>query len=150
MIGVEEVLSMMNESGAVYLATLAGGRPRIRALVNLRRQDLYAGAAGFCRSERFTAYFMTSMSSGKVREIRADPAVAVYYCDPANTRGVELSGSAEVLSDLALKKTLWHDAWVAYWPAGVADPDCVVVRVRPAAAAGWWGSTPFRLDAIEL
>ncbi len=142
----QAVLDLMDRSDAVYLATVDGAVPRIRAMVNLRRQDLYPGAAEFCRAAGFTAYFCTSAASGKVRELRANPAASVYYADPLQFHGVELSGRAEVLDDAKLKQTLWDDSWRIYWPAGAADPDCVIVRVVPSEASGWWGSQPFRLD----
>lgn len=140
------VLQLMSEADAVYLATVGDAGPRVRALVNLRRQDLYPGSGDFCRSEGFTSYFSTSAASGKVAELRANPAVAVYYSDPRKTRGVELSGRMEILTDPELKKVLWQDVWRIYWQAGPDDPDYVVLRLRPTRAAGWWGSMPFTLQ----
>ncbi len=146
MIGREAVLEMMNEADAVYLATADASGPRVRALVNLRRSDLYPSAACFCRGQGFTVYFTTGMSSGKIAEIRANPAVAAYYSDPRRVHGVELRGRAEILTDSELKKTLWDDGWRIYWPAGVDDPDYGIVRLRPDHAAGWWETAPFTLE----
>lgn len=140
-----EVLEMMNEAEAVYLATVSGGAPRIRALVNLRRRDRYPSACEFCRKEGFTSYFSTSGASGKVRDIRVDSCVAVYYSNPRRTRGVELRGRMEILTDPALKRALWRDEWGIYW-RGADDPDYVVLRLKPSDAAGWWGTAPFRLE----
>ncbi len=139
----DRALALMDGAAAVYLATAEGGRPRIRAMVNLRRRDLYPGAAAFCRGQGFTVYFSTSLASGKVREIRANPAVAVYYCDPEKFHGVMLAGEMEVLCDAGLKETLWSDDWRIYWPAGPGDPDYVVLRLKPARAEGWRGTAPF-------
>ncbi len=142
----EEALALMDRSAAVYLATLDGARPRIRAMVNLRRADRYPGPAAFCRGQEFTVYFGTSAASGKVREIRANPAVSVYYCEPEEFHGLTLSGEMEILDDAGLKETLWDDGWRVYWPAGAQDPDYVVLRLKAARAEGWRGAAPFHFD----
>jgi general stress protein 26 len=146
----EAVLKLMDESAAVYLATVDGAVPRIRALVNLRRRDQYPGPSGFCRRQGGTVYLSTSGASSKVREIRANPAVAVYYCDPGSVHGISLSGRMEVLSDPALKRALWDDNWRIYWPTGPDDPDYVVLRMKPTGAAGWWGTRPVQIEAGGL
>jgi general stress protein 26 len=142
----DALLDLMNRADAVYLATVEDTRPRIRAMVNLRRDDLYPAASAVCRGAGFTIHFTTSVSSGKVREIRSNPAVSVYYCEPARTRGIMLSGQMEVLSDPALKRSLWDDAWRIYWPAGAEDPDYVVLRMQPESVTGWWGTAPFHFE----
>ncbi len=146
MIDREAVLEVMNESEAVYLATVSEGSPRIRGLVNLRRRDRYPRSCEFCRKEGWTSYFTTSNASGKVSDIQANPSVAVYYSNPAQTRGVELRGRMEILTDPELKRALWHEEWGIYWRGGPEDPDYVVLRLKPVSAAGWWGTAPFRLE----
>ncbi len=136
----------MDEADAVYLATVNGAKPRIRALVNLRRCDLYPAPSVFCRSQGFTVYFSTSISSGKAREIATNPSVAAYYCDPRKVHGVMLSGQMEILTDPELKRTLWSDDWLIYWPDGAADPDYAVFRLKPNEATGWWGTVPFHFE----
>jgi general stress protein 26 len=150
MIDKQSLLEVMDRSDAVYLATVSGNSPRIRAMVNLRRRDLYPAPSEVCRGEGFTTYFATSLSSGKVGEIRADPAVAVYYCDPVRFLGVMFSGQMEILTSPDLKNALWNDAWLRYWPDGAGEPDYVVLRLRPAAATGWWGGSPFFVDLETL
>jgi len=149
MIDREAVLKMMDESAAVYLATVDGAYPRIRALVNLRRRDLYPGPSEFCRAHGSTVYMATSAASSKVRDIRANSTVAVYYCDPASVHGISLSGQMEVLSDPELKRSLWSDAWRIYW-SGPDDPDYVVLRMAPTAVEGWWGIRPLEIEAGSL
>jgi len=146
MVTKREILELMNEADAVYLATIGDGGPRIRALVNLRRAELYPAASKICRTDDFTAFLATSGASDKVREIRANSAVALYYCDTDRFHGVTLNGHAEVLNDAGLKQALWSADWSVYWPQGAGDPDYVVVRVKPEAVSGWWDGKPFRLD----
>ncbi|HEY0283032.1 MAG TPA: pyridoxamine 5'-phosphate oxidase family protein [Rhizomicrobium sp.] len=140
-----QVLALMDAAEAVYLATIGEKGPRIRALVNLRRRDLYPGPSKTCRTDDFTAFLSTSMASTKVRDIRANPAVALYYCAPNQFHGVMLSGKMEILTDTELKYALWSDDWRIYWPTGTDDPDYAVLRLKADEVTGWWGSTPFRI-----
>lgn len=140
---LERCLKLMDESAAVCLATVDGAAPRLRALWNLRRPDRFPSAAAYCRQQGLVALFATSLASSKIRDIRANPAVSLYYCDTSNVCGVMLAGRAEILTDPALKRALWHDSWAIYWPAHAADPDYCVLRVAPSEAVGWWGTEPF-------
>ncbi len=137
MVAREDVLALMSGADAVYLATVADGRPRVRALLNLRRADRYPGPSAFCRDAGFTCFVATSAASGKIRELRANPEVSFYYADPAQTHGVELRGRAEIETDPELKRSLWDESWRLFW-SGPEDPDYVVVRLRPAEVTGWW------------
>jgi general stress protein 26 len=143
-----ECFELMNSAEAVYLATVDdSGRPRIRALCNLRREERYPGTGFFCRrAPGFTVYFGTTASSGKVREILANPNVALYYCDPATFRGLMLAGRMEVLTDPGLRRACWQEEWRVYYPAGPEDPEWVVLRLQPETASGWGGAARFALD----
>ncbi len=146
MIDKPALLKLLDGAEAVYLATISAQGPRIRALVNLRRRDLYPRQSEVCRPEGFTLYFSTSISSAKVREIKDNPSVAVYYCAPAQFHGVMLSGKMEILTDPGLKSALWDEGWRIFWPGGADDPDYVVLRLKPAQATGWWDNAPFHLE----
>jgi general stress protein 26 len=141
-----DILDVMDRADAVYLATVDGSEPRIRAMVNYRRTDICPGASAFARAAGFNVYFCTSAASGKVRELRENSAASAYFALPLDSKGVMLSGYGEVLDDKASKEALWDDRWRVYWPAGPTDPDCVILRLAPKSAAGWWGSQPFYLD----
>jgi general stress protein 26 len=150
MISKNDLLELMNESEAVYLATVEGSIPRIRALVNLRRSDLYPGPSRFCRDQGFTVYLSTSADTGKVEEVLAHPLASVYYCIPRQFHGITITGAVEILTDPNLRKTLWDEAWRVYFPMGDSDPNYVVLRIKPAEAEGWWGREKFRLTLEDL
>lgn len=139
----EEITTVLNQADAVYLATQSSDGPVIRALVNLRRSDLYPGPSRIAQTSDFTIYLSTSRSSAKVREIDADPRVSLYYCLPQSFKGVTLNGRAEHVEDPSLGLGLWHDSWRIYWPDGPDNPDYCILRVRPNAVFGWNGSVPF-------
>lgn len=141
-------LDVMNRAAAVYLATIAGQTPRIRALVNLRRADLYPGPSAIAQTGDGTVYLTTAKSSDKVREIEIHAAVAVYYCLPERFLGVMIGGEAEILTDQTLKQALWSEDWRIYWPEGPSATDYVVVRIVPKEIRGWHGTTP--LPALAL
>jgi general stress protein 26 len=147
-LSLEHCLKLMDESSAVCLATVNGSVPKQRALWNLRRQDRFPSAAVFCREQGLIAYSATSLGSGKIHDIRANPAVSLYYCDAVRVCGVMLTGRAEILTDAGLKRALWHESWSIYWPGGAADADYCVIRVTPSAATGWWGTSPFHFEAM--
>jgi general stress protein 26 len=142
----KQILKLMDESEAVFLATAGEKGPSIRALVNLRRADAYPGIAERARRDGFAVYLATSRKSSKVREIVADPRVSLYYCVPARYEGVTLNGTARIADDKDLRRALWCEAWRIYWPDGLADPDYCVLRVEPTDIFGWCGTEAFHYD----
>ena len=139
-------LELMETAEAAYLATLdPSGAPHIHAVSNLRRKEEFPALAPLFQGHQddFLVYITTSTSSNKVQQIRANPAVSVYYCRPLEFHGVMLEGLAEVIDDLELKRTLWQPAWEQFWTGGPADPDYSVVRLRPRRASGWWWDKTF-------
>ena len=54
------------------------------------------------------------------------------------------------MTDPDLKKILWDESWRVYFPMEDADPDYVVLRIKPTEAEGWWGLKKFRLTPEEL
>ncbi|MGO9093666.1 MAG: pyridoxamine 5'-phosphate oxidase family protein [Bryobacteraceae bacterium] len=144
----DECLDLMNTADAVYLATVdAGGQPKIRAMCNLRQEGSYPGTGRFCRAAPgFTVYMGTSLSGGKIADIRANPKAAVYYCDPKTFRGLMLAGRIEVLTDPKLRRVRWQEPWRTYHPAAPEDPDWVILRLTPESASGFSGRATFAFD----
>jgi general stress protein 26 len=145
----ERVLELMDEAEVVYLATVSGTVPRIRIVANLRRPDLDPATSEACRKAGFTVYFATSLASGKVRDIRENPAAAAYYAIPAKSRAIMLSGRAELVTDPCVKKALWSERWRSHWPGGVDDPNFAVLRLAPTRAEGWWGAARIDFEVTE-
>ncbi len=140
-----QCLELMETSEAAYLATVdAPGSPQIRAVTNLRRRQEFPALAPLFAEHQddFLVYVATSAASNKRRQIRANPAVSVYYCRPSEFHGVLLEGQAEVMDDPDLKRAVWQPAWGTYW-TGPADPDYIVLRLLPQRASGWWWDKTF-------
>ena len=80
------------------------GRPQVRTM------------NPFPPEEDMTVWFATNPRSRKVREIRRDPRVALYYADHANAIGyVALQGKAVLVDDmqeiLKRKRAYWDQAF---------------------------------------
>jgi general stress protein 26 len=76
-------------------------------------------------------------------QIRANPKVSVYFCNPSQFHGLMLGGEIEVVTDAELKKQIWQDGWEIYYPGGADDPEYTILRLLPAFAKGWSGKGPF-------
>jgi len=142
-------LELMAVSEAAYLVTVdGGGRPQVRAMLNLRNRRQYPSLTGlFAEHENdFLVYLTTNTSSQKVAQIRASPAIAVYYCEPAKFHGLMLGGDADIADDPKVREALWQDGWENYYPSGPNDPDHTVLGLRPSVARGWHGEGKFEFD----
>jgi general stress protein 26 len=95
-------------------------------------------------------WFVTSLDSGKVREIREEPRVAVTMAD--GKRFLAISGDASIVVDRPKIADMWEDAWKLWFPNGPTSADIALVQVRPVQAEYWDQSLPrgisFALEAI--
>jgi len=80
----------------------------------------------FPANSEFITWFATSRSSRKVREIRNNPKVSVYYANHLSAKGyVNISGRAEVIDDKELLKKMKRDYW-----EGIPDWQDIFVLIR--------------------
>ena len=89
--------------GTVYCALVtidSAGQPQIRTM------------NPFPANDKLITWFATSRSSRKVREIRNNPKVCVYYADHMTAKGyVNITGIAEVIDDKELLIKMKRDYW---------------------------------------
>lgn len=133
-----------------YLGTVGGdGFPQMRVMSNLRNkqqcriaEELFAG-----HDKDFLIYMVTSHSSDKMRQIRNNSKVSVYFCNSAEFHTLLLVGIAEEIDDLDLKKRIWQDQWKIHWPGGCEDPEFDILKLLPQRAKGWYkeGAFEFKL-----
>jgi len=83
---------IMNETTYCALVTVdATGQPQIRTM------------NPFPANDEFITWFATSRTSRKVKEIKNNPKVCVYYADHVTAKGyVNITGTAEVIDDKEL------------------------------------------------
>jgi len=135
-------LKLMATSKAAYLTTIdEKGFPHTRAMTNLRNKiqkpnltSLFSGHV-----EDYLILFSTNTSSTKVRHVKSNPKVSVYYSDPEKWQGVMFGGEIEIAADVKLKQAIWDDGMKKYYPGGYDDPDHTVLRLHPRMVKGWDG-----------
>lgn len=140
-------LRLMEEAPVAYLTSIDGdGYPQTRAMFNFRNKEKWPRLTSLFakHDDDFMIIFSTNTTSTKIQQMKKNPRVSVYYCLPEEWRGMMLSGAMEIVPDLDLKRSLWHDGWEKYYPSGYDDPDHTVLRLYPAVARGWKQSRTFQ------
>ena len=93
-----------------------------------------------------TLWFLTSIHSPVVGEIRANGSVLLNYAHPGKQAYVAVTGSAGILNDRARIGQLWKPAYKVWFPQGEHDPDIRLVHVVVERAEYWDApSAPVRL-----
>jgi general stress protein 26 len=92
---------IINETTFCGLVTIdSAGQPQVRTM------------NPFPVKNDFVVWFATARSSRKVREIRKNPKVSVYFADHGAAKGyVTVSGKAEVIDDKPLLMKMKRDYW---------------------------------------
>lgn len=140
------------------------GKTRLKAIAESSAQCtlITFGLEGYPRARTVTRLngleqdyldFVTGESTRKIKEIRTDSRVTLFFVDPATRDHASIYGTAEVLTDPGLKKGYWRDELRQHFAGGPGDPDYVILRVRPregeylVASNGEAGSVEFSGDA---
>ena len=142
-IETQELLEqVMLKPNAGYIATVdENGIPSIRAVYNLRCKEKFPYSAkviGEYDSNPHTVYISTNTASVKVKHIKKNPNVAIYFSIPEEVKGVMLQGEAEIIDDMEFKKTIWEDDWLMFYPLGYTDPDFTMLKIKPKLLRGWY------------
>ena len=96
---------IINSSQICALITLdKNGLPHIRTM------DTFPPEKGF------VVWFGTNKFSRKVKEIKNNPNVTIYYTVPTNNDYVVISGKAEIIDDKKEKEKRWKKEWEKYYP----------------------------------
>ena len=145
----QECLNLMETADAVYLSTLGSdGFPHTRMMSNLRNKEENPAVAEILEPDKkdFAVYFVTGKSSVKMQQIRANPRITAYFCNPSEVQTLMLGGKVEEIEDKEFKKKLWQDGWEMHWPGGVEDPEFIVLQLSPIFAKGWYKEAPFEFE----
>ena len=106
---------MMKKKIAI-VGSVDQGKPSIKAMVVTRRED--GGVF----------YFDSNHSAQTVASWKECPSACVYFCDRLIYRGVKLSGTMEIIDDMALKEQHWKPSKKAIYKGGAADPDYCILK----------------------
>lgn len=83
----------------------------------------------FPAEQNLVVWLGTNPQSRKIKEIRRNPRVALYYFDPVSQGYVTISGSARIVSDAKEKARHWKDEWNAFYPD--RGKGYVLIQVTP-------------------
>jgi general stress protein 26 len=88
-------------------------------------------------------WFFTDAHAPKVDEIEREHQVSLAYAEPKDQRYVSVSGTAQLVRDVAKKRELWEPAHKIYFPNGPEDPNVALLKVTVSKAEYWEsGSNP--------
>lgn len=108
---------IIKNSASVVLNTCdENGFPEARAMLSLKQNSLK------------NIWFTTNTSSNKIKQIRKNDKVSVYFCFPEEWKGLCIIGKIEIVEDMETKKEIWQDGWEMYYPKGVQDEDYSVLK----------------------
>ena len=106
------------DAGPCALITLnEEGSPRARAM------------DPFPPEKDFTIWFGTNKNSRKVKQIKMDPRVNLYYMENDNSSYVTIFGKAELVDDPELKEKYWKDQWNAFYDEN--KENYLLIKVTP-------------------
>lgn len=80
-------------------------------------------------------WFIGADDQRKTDEIAADPRVNVSFGDSSSW--VSISGTAEVVHDLAKTKQLWNPIVEAWFPDGPESPGVALIKVHATGGEYW-------------
>ena len=81
------------------------------------------------------AYFVTSIESPKVAEIKANPTVTLTF--QSSKQYASLSGQAAIVRDQALIDRLYKEDWKIWFPQGKRDPSISMLRFNAQHGEYW-------------
>ena len=139
---VELVKEIMKRTRAGFMSTLnEDGLPEIRAIENFWCPELYEGHPAKVLAEiegdPLTLYISTNTSSKKMKQIKENPNVAIYYSIPEEYKGVMFQGKVEIMDDVDFKRMLWYKSWTMFYPKGHEDPDFTILKLKPKRLKAW-------------
>lgn len=82
-------------------------------------------------------WFFARASSTKVEEITADDRVQLTFSDPEGPSFISVWGTGQVVSDVALKKKLWHEGLERWFKNGPEDPEVTLLKVSANRIQTW-------------
>lgn len=132
---IKNGLALIKKAESAYLTTIdSNGFPSTRAMLNLKNSKQFPTLIDYMAQfdDDLTLFFTTNTSSTKVCQIRSNPKVAVYFCDPESWHGFMCQGEIEIVSDKAIKNSLWLDDWKMYYPEGKDSDDYAILKLKPS------------------
>lgn len=119
----EKAAQMVAAAQVITVASIdANGYPRPVAMIKLKDCD---GAI----------YVSTGITSAKTAHFMTNPKAGVSIVDGGNS--IVYTGEMEIVTDEAVKHSLWGDWMLDHFPGGVEDPEYCVLKFTPKSATYW-------------
>ena len=106
---------------SVFITHAGNGYARARTMNRI--QD-YERAGG-------VFWYATERRSKKVKEIKENSKVTLFFTHPESADFANVFGTAEIVDDKETRYRFWNDEWKQYWKGGPDDPEYVLIRVNP-------------------
>lgn len=119
---LEKAVAYLRAHPSTFLATVAGDEPWVRAMWVAKVED------------DGTVWYATGIQSKKVGQIRANARVSIAGGE--GRTGARLFGTAEIVTDAAVKAALWDDSWKPYFN-GKDDPNLALIKITPQRVEVW-------------
>ena len=143
---IKDVVKVIQASESVEIATFGKdeteGFPEIRALLNLANPKKFPklkDKAITADGDTVTVYLTTNTSSRKIKQIRENNKVCVYFCIPEKFKGISAIGTIEEVTDMEIKKDFWQTGWLIYYHKGASDPDYTLLKFTSKYMHCWGG-----------
>jgi general stress protein 26 len=149
---IEIAKELIKKAQPAYFSTVdENGEPWVRAIENMRNPDKFPHEFKILKEcdDSITPYINTNTSSNKVKHIMENNSAAIYYCSPDEYKGIMIRGIVEIVNDPELKKRIWLDSYLQFYPKGYTDPDFTLLRLRPKFLKSWYESKHLVLELSE-
>lgn len=95
-------------------------------------------------------WFFTNEYTGKTNDISHNKEVYLTYASPSKNSYVVIDGTAELNDDANKIKELWNPSLKAWFPEGLDDPKIQLIKVLPAHAEYWDGTSSKVVHAYQM
>jgi len=95
-------------------------------------------------------WFFTNEYSLKSTEISKENQVTLGYSSPSDNTYVTINGKAELVDDQVRKEAYFSAPVKAWFPDGIEDPRLILIKVSPATAEYWDGSSSKVVVAFNM
>lgn len=89
------------------------------------------------QGEGDVVWFFTQNHTPKTDEVQGDERVLLAYSDPSGQNYVAISGTAQVVRDVAKQKELWSEPLRVWFPGGAEAPEVALLKVTVDGAEYW-------------
>ena len=117
---LEAVLHTMKAEPYCFLITVDGSTQPHARMLEATRVD-----------PDFRVWMITSPTSRKVRELGENHRATMAFADSKGEGYVTLMGSAKVVNDSSVKKSIWKFEYGAFFPSGPEGEDSILIEFIP-------------------